>query len=62
MNQPMSGFGHFIDRPVECNVVRSRGAIHAAQLSNELKGGRADLIVGGGWTKIGERLDISAHI
>jgi hypothetical protein len=61
MNQPLSGFGHLIDRPAERGVVRSRWTIHAAQLPNELKGGRADLIVGGGWAEIGERLNVPAH-
>jgi hypothetical protein len=62
MNQPMSGFGHFFDRPVECTFIRSRGTIHAAQLPDELKGGRADLTVGGGWAEIGQRLNVPTHL
>jgi hypothetical protein len=61
MNQPLSGLSHFIDCPVECNVIRSRGTIHAAQLPNELNGGRANLIVGGGWTEVSQCLDVSTH-
>jgi hypothetical protein len=62
MNQSLGGLSHFIDCPVECNVIRSRGTIHAAQLPNELNGGGADLIVGGRRAKIGERLDVPTHI
>jgi hypothetical protein len=62
MNQPLSGLGHFIDCPGECNVIRSRGTIHAAQLPNELKSGRANLIVGRRWAEIGERLNVPTHL
>jgi hypothetical protein len=61
MNQSLGGLSHFIDCPVECNVIRSRGTIHAAQLPNELNGGRANLIVGGGWTEVSQCLDVSTH-
>jgi hypothetical protein len=62
LNQPMSGFSHFVDRPIEGHVVRTRGTIRAAQFPDELESGRTDLIVGGGRAEIGERLNISAHL
>jgi hypothetical protein len=61
MDQSMRGRRHFVDRTVERRFVRARRAIRATQLADELKGRRADLVVGRRRRKIRESLDIPEH-
>jgi hypothetical protein len=62
MNQPVRGRRHLIDRVIECLLIGARGAIHAAQFSDELQRRSADFVISGWRLEIGEGLDVSAHI
>ena len=60
-NQPFGDCGNLVDRAVERDLIGARWPIHAAQLTDELKGGCADLIWGRGRLKVREGLDIPTH-
>ena len=62
MNQPVCGRCHLVYRMIECVLVGARGAIRAAQFSDELQRRGADFLVSGWRLEIGERLDVSAHV
>jgi hypothetical protein len=61
MNQPVCGGCHLVHCVIERLLVGARGAIHAAQFSDELQRRGADFLVSRWWLEIGERLDVSAH-
>src|ERR1700722_8288601 len=61
VDQTMRGRGHLVDREVERRFVRARRTIGTAQLPDELKSGRADLVLGRRRGKISQDLDIPAH-
>src|SRR5881409_3465580 len=52
---------HFVDGLVESGFIRVRRSSRTGNLSHELKRRSANLVVGGRWLKVGERLDIAAH-
>jgi hypothetical protein len=56
-----SGLRHPVHRPRESLFVRPGGPRRPAQLSDELHGGRADLLVGGRRMEVVQRLDASTH-
>jgi len=62
MNQPVRGGCHLVYCVIECLLVGARGAIHAAQFSDELERRGADFVISGWRLEIGERLDVSAHV
>src|ERR1700758_3887830 len=61
VNETVSGGGDFVYRPIEDLFVHARRPRRPAQLSNELQGRRADLIVGGWGCKVRQRLDVATH-
>jgi len=61
VNETMRGGGDFVYGPIEDGLVRARRPRRPAQLSNELQGRRADLIVCGWGCKVRQRLDVATH-
>src|ERR1700738_4533034 len=61
VDQPAGGGGGLVDGAVEDLVVGARRTTRAAQFADELHGRGADLRVRGGWLKIGQGFDASAH-
>ena len=62
MNQSVRGGSNLVYGVIECLLVGARGAIHAAQFSDELQRRGADFLFSGWRLEIGERLDVSAHV
>jgi hypothetical protein len=58
----MRGRGHFLHGAMERLFVGPRRVMGSAQLSDELKRRRANLIVSRGRVEIGERPDIPTHL
>src|SRR5258705_8194308 len=61
VEEPVCRLGHLVYRPTESAFVRFGRPREAAQLSDELEGGRADLFVRGGWFEVMQSLDVSTH-
>src|SRR5262245_36658108 len=61
IEQPARGVGDFLDRKVECRLVRLRGAGEPAQLADELERRGADFILARGRLEIEQRADVSTH-
>ena len=59
--QMQRGVGDLVDRARERLLVGARGLGEAADLPHVLKGGRSDLVLGGGRIEVVESSDVSAH-
>jgi hypothetical protein len=61
VNELVRRHRHVFDGLVERGLIHFRRLGGSTELANELERGCANLIVGRGWLKVGERFDVPAH-